>query len=72
MSLVAVKRNPPRKFKVEDLISVIVRQQKKFEADGELESKKKFEVESTLEAFFKFIDAVRNKLWNGVYIWTEG
>ena len=55
-SLIAVPVKPPKKFKRHDIITIIVRQQKKFEADGDLESKKKFEVESTLDAFLKFID----------------
>ncbi len=55
-SLLAVPVQPPKVFKKHDLITIIVRQQKKFEADGELESKKKFEIQSTLDAFFKFVD----------------
>ena len=32
---------PPRTFKVHDLITIVVREQRKFESDGELETKKK-------------------------------
>ena len=55
-SLIAVPVKPPKEFQRHDIITIIVRQQKKFEADGELRTKKKFELESTLDAFFKFID----------------
>ncbi|HUU84330.1 MAG TPA: flagellar basal body L-ring protein FlgH [Phycisphaerae bacterium] len=55
-SLIAVKVKPPKKFKVHDIVTIIVRQQKKFEADSELETKKDFDIKSELEAFFKPID----------------
>ena len=55
-SLIAVPLKPPKEFRPHDVITIIVRQQKKFEADGDIESKKKFEIESTLDAFLKFID----------------
>ena len=55
-SLIAVKVQPPKQLKVHDLITIIVRQQKKFEADSELETKKDFDIKSELEAFFKPID----------------
>ena len=55
-SLIAVEVKPPKQLKVHDLITIIVRQQKKFEADSELETKKDFDIKSELEAFFKPID----------------
>jgi flagellar L-ring protein precursor FlgH len=54
-SLIAVAVRPPRKFKVHDLVTIIVRQQRKFESDGSLETKKKFEIQSELDAFIKFV-----------------
>ena len=47
---------PPKTFKVHDLITIIVRQQRKYESDAEQESKSKFEISSELDAFLKFID----------------
>jgi flagellar L-ring protein precursor FlgH len=55
-SLIAVPVMPPREFKKHDIITIIVRHQKKFEAEGELEQRKKFEIQSELDAFFKFFD----------------
>ena len=55
-SLAAVQVKPPRTFAPHDLITIVIREQVKFEADGELETKKKFDVKSDLSAFFKPID----------------
>ncbi|MHC4063066.1 MAG: flagellar basal body L-ring protein FlgH, partial [Planctomycetota bacterium] len=55
-SLIAIKVKPPKQFKVHDLITIIVRQQKRYESEAELESRKKFEIESTLDAFIKHLD----------------
>ena len=56
MGLTAVKVTPPRTFKVHDLITVIIREQRKFESDGELETKKKFDLQSQFSAMFNLID----------------
>ncbi len=55
-SLTAVTVKPPRKFKVHDLITIIIREQRKFESDGELESKKQYDLKAGLEDIFKPID----------------
>ncbi|MCP4247624.1 MAG: flagellar basal body L-ring protein FlgH [bacterium] len=55
-SLIAIKIKPPKEYRVHDLVSIIIRKQKKFEAESELESKKDFDIKSELEAFFKPID----------------
>jgi len=55
-SLIAIKVRPPKEFQVNDIITIIVRQQKRFEAEAELDTKKKFDIQSELEAFFKLID----------------
>ena len=55
-SLIAVKVQPPKEFQVHDLITVIVRQQAKYESDGSLNSKKEADIESKLDAFINFID----------------
>ncbi len=55
-SLFAIEVPPPKEFKVNDLITIVVRHQKKFEADAELEQKKDYEIKSELDAFLKFID----------------
>lgn len=44
---------PPKTFKPGDLVTVIVREQKKWEADADLETKNKFNVKSELDAFVK-------------------
>lgn len=55
-SLIAIPIIPPKQFQKHDIITIIVRNQKRFEADGDLESRKKFELTSELENFFKFLD----------------
>lgn len=55
-SLTAVKIQPPRAFRVHDLITIIVREQRKFESDAELQTKKKFDIKSQLDALFKPVE----------------
>ncbi len=43
----------PKTFRPNDLITIIVREQRKFEADADLETKKQFDINSELDAFFK-------------------
>jgi len=54
MSLIAIPSVPPRKFKVNDLISIIVRQQKKYLADGKLDTKKEWDIAGKLNEWFRF------------------
>ena len=56
ISLVAVERRKPRKFKVNDLISIIVRQQKRYSADAEFEKEKKWNIDGKLSEWFRFFD----------------
>ena len=53
-SLIAVKVNPPKTFKTNDIVTIIVRQKKKYESEGDLESKRDYEISSELDAFIKF------------------
>jgi flagellar L-ring protein precursor FlgH len=55
-SLIAVPVPPPKGFQVNDLITIIVRHQRSFESDADMESKKKFQIQSELDAFLKFTD----------------
>ncbi len=52
-SWVTVKPAPPKTFQVGDLLTIVVRETRKFEADADLETKKEFDIKSELEAFFK-------------------
>jgi flagellar L-ring protein precursor FlgH len=54
MSLIAIPSVPARKFKINDLIAIIVRQQKKYEADGKLDTKKEWDVTGKLKDWFRF------------------
>jgi len=68
MSLIAIPRVPPRKFKVEDLITIIVRQQKKYEAEAKLDTEKKWDIDGKLSEWFRFYPRNRlgsDKLSNG-------
>lgn len=53
-SFIAIAAVPPRKFKVHDLISIIVRQQKKYEADSKLDTKKEWDINGKLKEWFRF------------------
>ena len=70
-SFTAIPPAPPRKFKVEDLVTIIVRQQKKYSADGKLDNKKKWNLDGQLSDWFRFYgdDSVthlgQDKLSNG-------
>lgn len=52
-SWITVKHVPPKRFKVGDLLTIIVRETRKFEADADLKTKKQFDIKSELEAFLK-------------------
>ena len=52
-SWISVTPPPPKTFKPGDLLTIIVRERRKFEADADLETKSKFDVKSDLEAFIK-------------------
>jgi flagellar L-ring protein precursor FlgH len=52
-SLIAVKEAEPRKFKVNDLITIIVRVQTQYEADGIANSRRQAVLNSQLDAFIK-------------------
>ena len=45
---------PPKTFRPGDLLTIIVREQRKWEADSDLETKKKYDVSSELDEFIKF------------------
>ena len=53
-SLIAVPTVPPRKFRVHDLITIIVRQQKRYEADAQYDAEKKWKLEGGLREWFRF------------------
>lgn len=56
VSLTAVVPEPPRSFKVRDLITIIVREQKKYEADAKVDNKKRLSLDAALEAWFRIHD----------------
>jgi flagellar L-ring protein precursor FlgH len=63
MSLYATPAQPPRKFKVEDLVTIIIRQSKKYEADAQAESKKKWNLMGKLSDWFSVdCDKAGNKI----------
>ena len=43
----------PKKFRPGDLLTVIVRERRSFEADADLQTKKQFDIKSDLQAFIK-------------------
>jgi flagellar L-ring protein precursor FlgH len=55
-SWITVRPTIPRTFKVGDLLTIIVRENRRFEADADLETKSRFDATSEIEAFAKLID----------------
>jgi flagellar L-ring protein precursor FlgH len=52
-SLIAVQVPKPRRFKVNDLITVIVREDKRSQSDAKIKSEKKWEVDSELKKWIR-------------------
>jgi len=52
-SWISVALPPPKQFKPGDLLTIVVRERRKFEADADLETKNQFDVRSELDAFIK-------------------
>lgn len=50
---IATKPRKAKKFKPGDLITIIVRERRRFEADADLETKNRFDITSELDAFLK-------------------
>jgi len=57
-SISAVKVKAPKKYAIHDLITIIIREQRKYESDGELENKKKLDLKTTVNAFLKIDDGL--------------
>jgi len=55
-SWISVTAPGPRLFKVNGLLTVIVRQQRSFEIEADLKTQKKWDIKSELEAFFKPVE----------------
>ncbi|HSW47336.1 MAG TPA: flagellar basal body L-ring protein FlgH [Phycisphaerae bacterium] len=68
-SLIAIPSVQPRKFKVNDIISIIVQQHKSYQADGKLDTKKEWDLTGKLNDWFRFYDGPKHlgqdKLSNG-------
>jgi len=50
---ITVTPAPPKTFRPGDLITIIVREQRKWEADADLKTKNKYDVKTELDAFIK-------------------
>ncbi len=46
----------PRVYRIHDLLTIIVRQQRSFEVEADLKTQKKWDIKSQLDAFFKPVD----------------
>lgn len=55
-SMIAVKSPGPKKFRINDLVTIIVRQQTIYEADAEANNRRQADLRSELQAFIKFTD----------------
>jgi flagellar L-ring protein precursor FlgH len=54
VSWIAVPAKQARKFKVNDFITIIVRQQKRYKGEQEYEKEKKWDISGRLEEWFRF------------------
>jgi flagellar L-ring protein FlgH len=54
VSLIAIPRTPPRKFRPHDLITIIVKQNKKRESEAKLDTEKKWDINGKLSEWFRF------------------
>ncbi|GMU80718.1 MAG: hypothetical protein AMXMBFR47_05890 [Planctomycetota bacterium] len=52
-SLIAVEVKPPRKIRVNDLVTVIIREDKRSQTDSKLETEKKWDIETQLDAWIR-------------------
>jgi flagellar L-ring protein FlgH len=55
-SPIAIPSLPQRRFRVNDLVTIIVRQQKNYRVDGRLDSKKEWDVSGKLSEWFRFYE----------------
>ena len=53
-SWIATRPKDPPTYKVNDLLTIIVREQSKYESEAELETEKQYDIKSELDAFLKF------------------
>lgn len=54
-SWISVRPVPPKTFKPGDLLTIIVRERRKYEAEADLEIKKQFDAKSELKAFVNLV-----------------
>ncbi len=55
-SLFAVQLPAPRVFKVHDLVTIVIREERKYKHDADLETKKKFDLGTKLNQWFRIND----------------
>jgi len=67
-SLIAVPQQVPKPIKVNDFVTIIVREQKKYESDAKTDTQKKWDINSELSKWFRFYPEHRlgaDRLSNG-------
>ncbi len=52
-SWISVPPRRPKKFKPGDIVTIIIRERRRWEADADLETRKRFDLRSELDAFLK-------------------
>lgn len=60
VSMFAIPPEQPRKFKINDLVNVIVRQHKRYEGDAEFDKNNKWNIEGKLSDWFRFYGDVKH------------
>jgi len=60
VSFIALPSMPPRKFKVHDLLTIIVRQHKRYESKAKMDTERKWAIDGELSNWWRFYDDWRH------------
>lgn len=56
VSIIASETRPPHEFKLNDFVTIVVREQKTYRSDSKLDNKKTFELNTQVTEFFRFLN----------------
>lgn len=56
VSLIAIPRTAPRKFRPHDLVTIIVKQKKSYESEAKMDTKRKWNINGKLSEWFRFYE----------------
>lgn len=56
VSLIAIPRTQPRKFRPHDLVTIIVKQKKSYESEAKMDTERKWDINGKLSEWFRFYE----------------